>query len=34
MWLNNCNAALDYLSYMEDMLVLYNDNNAYVTTAR
>jgi hypothetical protein len=34
MWLEQCDAANDYFSYLEDMLVYYNDNNTYVTTNR
>jgi len=33
MWETQCNAALDYLSYMADMVVVY-DQASYVTTTR
>ena len=33
MWETQCDAALDYLSYMQDMVVEY-DEASYVTTTR
>ena len=34
MWEEDCEVAIDYYSYMEDMLVEHDDNNTYVTIDR
>ena len=33
-WLSKCNAANQYYKYLEDQLVLFNDNNVWVTYTR